>query len=97
MIEYRINVNINLGKEPKGVQVIESKLGKQRMHCVASGEIDRVLKLYMYAKADTGAEFFVEMEIRRDTKVLNANIKTSSKEGELFKKTFEHIIRTEVI
>lgn len=86
-----------MNEEPKKVQVIESSLEKQRIYCVASGEIDGVLKFYMYAKTEVGAEFFVELEITRVLRQLHANIKTNRKEErETFKKVLESIIRKEL-
>jgi len=85
---------MNLKSVPNDPQIVDSKLAEKRIYCIASGESEGVLKLYMYAKAaGSQAVFYIELQIVRSTKVLVANIKTTNnKEGEIFKKVFESII-----
>lgn len=93
----RAALELKLEAEPRGVQTVEGRLEKRRVYCVASGEIEGVLKFYLYAKSESGAEFFVELEIARASKLLHANIKTNKREEEEeFKRIFERIIRQEL-
>ena len=82
---------------PDAVQDVDNELQLKRIYCIASGESEGVLKLYMYSKsAATQTVFYIEVQIVRATKVLQANIKTQNKaDGEKFKKAFEAIIKKE--
>ena len=53
---------------PKSVHQVEECLEKERIYCVASGEVEGVIKLYGYAKTDISSHFFLELEITRKTK-----------------------------
>lgn len=75
---------------------MENKFLGNRIYCIASGEAEGVLKFYMYAQdASTKAEFLIELQIVKATKILDATIKSTKPEiAEKFKIMYESIIKS---
>lgn len=84
---------MNLSTVPEDVQVIETMLQSHRIYCIASGESEGVMKFYLYSLGAEKEEYFVELQIFRKTKTLQANIKgTNQNSIQAFKNFFEYIV-----
>ncbi len=82
-----VTINHTLKVVPNEISSVEQLMQSKKIYCIASGEMEGILKYYMYAQsAVTKGEFFIELQITRATRTLQATIKTSSAgEVEAFK------------
>lgn len=82
---------------PSEVRSVEIVLEHQRIYCIATGQAEGTMKLFAYAMAKSGTEYFVELEITSTTKEAKASIKSSNQsEAGTFSSHLEHTLKHEL-
>jgi hypothetical protein len=75
-IEDMVSFNRKIIDQPLSLAAIESLMSSNQIICKASGEVDDVMKLFFFAKAEQSV-FFLEVEIVPAQRDITVNVKTT--------------------